>query len=145
MSAAVDAAVGTPAWRRASFIDGLSRHSQVVRTEVPGIPRASRTFAAAIWCDSIVDSSRSTHTRSCAHRDGRVELLLVRHVGDLVVGTHLAAQLVAEVGLGRLAHADDVGSHARQRSDEAALVLRKGRLDEDDVHAREPSGGSPSG
>ena len=31
------------------------------------MPRASRTVAAAIWCDSIVDSSRSTHTWSCAH------------------------------------------------------------------------------
>ena len=65
--AAVDAAVGTPAWRRASFIDGLSRHSHVVRTEVPGIWRASRTRAAAIWWDSIVDSSRSTHINPCAH------------------------------------------------------------------------------
>ena len=76
--------------------------------------------------------------------DGGVQLLLVGHVGDLVVGAHLAAQLVAEVPLGRLAHSDDAGSHARQRSDEPALVVRKGRLDEDDVHAREPSGASPS-
>ena len=65
--AAVDAAVGTPAWRSASFIDGLSRHSHVVRTEVPGMSRASRTRAAAIWWDSIVDSSRSTQTNPCAH------------------------------------------------------------------------------
>ena len=53
LSAAVDAAVGTPAWRSASFIDGLSRHSQVVRTEVPGMPVASRTWAAAILWASI--------------------------------------------------------------------------------------------
>ena len=33
----------TPASRSTSFIEGLSRHSQVVRTEVPGMPRASRT------------------------------------------------------------------------------------------------------
>ena len=38
-----DAAVGTPAARSASFIDGLSRHSQAVCTEVPGIVHASRT------------------------------------------------------------------------------------------------------
>ena len=66
-SAAVDAAVGTPALRSASFIDGLSRHSQVVRNEVPGMPRASRTSAAAIWWDSMVLSSRSIHIRSWAH------------------------------------------------------------------------------
>ena len=53
--------------RSASFIDGLSRHSQVVRTEVPGMCRASRTRAAAIWWDSMVDSSRSTHIKPCAH------------------------------------------------------------------------------
>src|SRR5580704_20323 len=39
-STAADAAVGTPAARGASFIDGLSRHSQAVRTEVPGIVQA---------------------------------------------------------------------------------------------------------
>ena len=61
MSAAVEAAVGTPTLRSASFIDGLSRHSQVACTDVPGIPVASRTCAAAIVCDSIVASSRSTH------------------------------------------------------------------------------------
>ena len=37
----------TPAARRASFIDGLSRHSQAVRTEVPGIVQFSRACAAA--------------------------------------------------------------------------------------------------
>ena len=67
LSAAVDAAVGTPALRSASFIDGLSRHSHVVRNVVPGMPRASRTSAAAIWWDSIVDSRRSIHIWSCAH------------------------------------------------------------------------------
>ena len=35
-STAVEAAVGTPAARSASFIDGLSRHSHAVRTDVPG-------------------------------------------------------------------------------------------------------------
>ena len=58
------AAVGTPAARRASFIDGLSRQSQVARTDVPGIPQASRTWAAAIVWASTVASSRSIHTRS---------------------------------------------------------------------------------
>ncbi len=67
VSAAVDAAVGTPAWRRTSFMDGLSRQSHVVRTEAPGMPRASRTCAAAIWWDSIVDSSRSIQPMLWAH------------------------------------------------------------------------------
>jgi hypothetical protein len=43
LCAAVDAAVGTPAARSASFIDGLSRHSHAVRTDVPGIVQFSRT------------------------------------------------------------------------------------------------------
>ena len=64
---AAEAAVGTPADRNASFIDGLSRHSHVVRTEVPGMLRASRTRAAVSWWDSMVDSSRSTQTWLCAH------------------------------------------------------------------------------
>ena len=72
VSAAVDAAVGTPAARSASFIDGLSRHSQAVRTEVPGIVHASRTCAAASVCASIVDSRRSTHTLSCTQRTASV-------------------------------------------------------------------------
>ena len=42
--------------RRACFIDGLSWHSQVAFTDVPGMPHASRTCAAAIVCDSIVAS-----------------------------------------------------------------------------------------
>ena len=58
---AADAAVGIPAARSASFIDGLSRHSQAVRTEVPGIVQFSRACAAARVCASIVASSRSTH------------------------------------------------------------------------------------
>ena len=57
-----EAAVGTPASRSASFIDGLSRQSHVVRTDVPGMPVASRTWAAAIVWASTVASSRSTHT-----------------------------------------------------------------------------------
>jgi hypothetical protein len=39
LSAAVEAAVGTPASRSACFIDGLSRHSHAVRTDVPGMCR----------------------------------------------------------------------------------------------------------
>ena len=57
---AADAAVGTPAARSASFIDGLSRHSHAVRTDVPGIVQFSRACAAAMVCASIVASSRST-------------------------------------------------------------------------------------
>ena len=34
--------------RRACFIEGLSRHSHAVRTDVPGMPDASRTCAADI-------------------------------------------------------------------------------------------------
>ena len=37
------AAVGMPAARSASFIDGLSRHNHAVRTDVPGIVQLSRT------------------------------------------------------------------------------------------------------
>ena len=62
LSAAVDAAVGIPASRSACFIDGLSRHSQAVRTEVPGMSVRSRTCAAASVCASIVASSPSTQT-----------------------------------------------------------------------------------
>ncbi len=71
-SAAVDAAVGTPAARSASFIDGLSRHSHAVRVEVPGIVQVSRTWATGMMCDSIVDSSRSTQARSWIHRTASV-------------------------------------------------------------------------
>jgi hypothetical protein len=62
LSAAVEAAVGTPAARSTSFIDGLSRHSHAVRGEVPGIVHASRTCAVGSVCASIVVSSRSTHS-----------------------------------------------------------------------------------
>ena len=65
---AAEKAVGTPADRSASFIDGLSRHSQAVRTDVPGIVQASRTCAAAMVCASTVASSRSTHSLSCTQR-----------------------------------------------------------------------------
>jgi hypothetical protein len=58
----VEAAVGTPAARSASFIDGLSRHNQVVCTEVPGMPVRSRARAAGRVCASMVASRRSTHT-----------------------------------------------------------------------------------
>ncbi len=72
MSAAVEAAVGTPAARRASFIDGLSRHSHVVRTDVPGIEQFSRTCAAARVCASIVASSLSTQTLDWIQRTAPV-------------------------------------------------------------------------
>ena len=72
MAAAVDAAVGTPASRSTSFIDGLSRHSHAVRTEVPGIVQFSRTWAAVMVCASIVHSSRSTQTLSWIHRTASV-------------------------------------------------------------------------
>jgi hypothetical protein len=64
----VDAAVGTPAARSASFIEGLSRHSQAVRTDVPGMVHASRTCATGGMCASMVASSRSTHSRPCTRR-----------------------------------------------------------------------------
>ena len=69
---AAEAAVGTPASRSASFIDGLSRHSQAVRTDVPGMVHASLTCAVARMCASTVASSRSTHSLSCTHRTARV-------------------------------------------------------------------------
>ena len=72
LATAAEIAVGTPAARSASFIDGLSRHSQAVRTEVPGIVQASRTSAAAMVCASIVASSRSTHSLSCTQRTAQV-------------------------------------------------------------------------
>jgi hypothetical protein len=67
-SAAVDAAVGTPAPRSASFIDGLSRQSHAVCTDVPGIVQCSRTRAVGSVCASIVVSSRSTQTLSWIQR-----------------------------------------------------------------------------
>ena len=51
--------------RSASFIAGLSRHRKAVRTLVPGMPHAARTFAAAMMCASTVASIRSTHTIRC--------------------------------------------------------------------------------
>ncbi len=72
MPAPAEAAVGTPASRSACFIDGLSRHSQAVRTDVPGIVQASLTCAAGMVCASIVASSRSTHSLSCTQRTAAV-------------------------------------------------------------------------
>ena len=69
---AADAAVGTPASRSACFIDGLSRHSQAVRTEVPGMVQASRTCAAGMVCASTVASSRSTHRLPWTQRTAAV-------------------------------------------------------------------------
>ena len=48
--------------RSASFIAGLSRHRKAVRDDVPGMPHASRTCAAAMMCASTVASRRSTQT-----------------------------------------------------------------------------------
>ncbi len=70
--AAVEAAVGTPAWRSTSFIDGLSRHSQAVRTDVPGMVQFSRTCAAGRVCASTTASRRSTQSRSCTQRTASV-------------------------------------------------------------------------
>jgi hypothetical protein len=70
-----------PAARSASFIDGLSRHSQAVRTDVPGIVQFSRTCAAAQVCASIVASSRSTQTLSWIQRTASVSTPDVDHVG----------------------------------------------------------------
>ena len=67
-STGADWAQGTPAWRRASFIAGLSRQSQVVKTVVPGMPQASRTLAAGITWASMVASSRSTQLRAWQRR-----------------------------------------------------------------------------
>ena len=72
LDTAADAAVGTPAARSASFIDGLSRHSQAVCTDVPGIVHASRTCAVDMMCASMVASSRSTHSLSCTQRTARI-------------------------------------------------------------------------
>ena len=60
--AAVDAAQRTPASRSTSFIAGLSRHRNAVRSDVPGMPHASRTRAAAMMWASTVASRRSTQT-----------------------------------------------------------------------------------
>ena len=58
----MDRAHGMPAARNASFMAGLSRHRNAVRTEVPGMPQASRTSAAVMTWASTVASSRSTQT-----------------------------------------------------------------------------------
>ena len=42
---------------------GLSRHSQAVLVEVPGISQASRTWATGMMWASTVASMRSTHSR----------------------------------------------------------------------------------
>ena len=57
-------AVGTPASRSASFMAGLSRQSQAVRVEVPGISHCSRTQAQGVMWASTVASRRSTQERS---------------------------------------------------------------------------------
>ena len=72
LSAAVDAAVGTPAARSASFIDGLSRQRYAVRTDVPGMVHVSRTCATGRMCASMVDSSRSTQIWSWIQRTASV-------------------------------------------------------------------------
>ena len=68
LAALVDCAQGMPAARSASFIDGLSRHSQAVRTLVHGMPQRSRTRATGRMCASTVASSRSIQMRRCRLR-----------------------------------------------------------------------------
>jgi hypothetical protein len=51
-----DAAQGTPAWRKTSFIATLSRQGKAVRAEMPGMVQASRTLAAGRTCASTVAS-----------------------------------------------------------------------------------------
>ena len=73
----VDDLVGAVGGRRRGGRDAGLAEAPPSSTACPGTatwsaPRcpgsaASRTCAAAIWCDSIVDSSRSTHIRPCAH------------------------------------------------------------------------------
>jgi hypothetical protein len=69
--AAVERAHGTPPSRSTSFIAGLSRHRNAVRTDVPGIPAASRTFAIGMMCASTVASIRSTCFRLCTNWSAR--------------------------------------------------------------------------
>ncbi len=57
-----------PASRSTAFIDGLSRQRNVVCTDVPGIPHASRTRAADITWASIDASRRSIWTCCCSPR-----------------------------------------------------------------------------
>jgi uncharacterized membrane protein len=64
----MDWAQGTPAARRASFMAGLSRHSQVVFTLVPGMPQRSRTTAALITWASTTASRACTGTFDCTNR-----------------------------------------------------------------------------
>ena len=69
-----------------------------------------------------------------AHRlDERTD---VGDVRDLLVVEHPAAQVAVEPVGRTLADADHVGAGLRETADEFALVRRKCRLDEDDVHAQ---------
>ena len=59
-AAPVDWAQGTPPSASTCFIAGLSRQRNAVWVDVPGIPAASRTRAAAMMCASTTASSLST-------------------------------------------------------------------------------------
>ena len=54
--------------RSASFIAGLSRQRKAVCTVVPGMPAASRTFAAGMMWASTVASMRSTQAFAWTRR-----------------------------------------------------------------------------
>ena len=58
----MDWAQETPAARKASFMAGLSRHSHVDFTLVPGMPHFSRTLAAHMTWASTEASSLCTLT-----------------------------------------------------------------------------------
>ncbi len=64
----MEAAVAMPAFRRASFMAGLSRQRKAVSTEVPGMVAAARTRAAGRMWASTVASIRSTHSRAWTRR-----------------------------------------------------------------------------
>ena len=65
----------------ASFIDGLSRHSHAVWTDVPGIVQFSRTWATDMVCASIVVSRRSTQSWSWIQRMASVKIPTSTTVG----------------------------------------------------------------
>ena len=71
VEAPIDRAHGTPPARSTSFIAGLSRHRYAVRTDVPGMPAASRTRATGMMWASIVASIRSTGLTPWTKRSAR--------------------------------------------------------------------------
>ena len=134
LPAAVEAAVCTPASRSTCFIDGLSRHSHAVLTDVPGMAHASRTRAAASVCASIVASIRSTHSLSCTRRTWSCHRLDIGDRRHLLVVTQPALHLLVQHLCWRLAETYHRRADLGQRADEVALAGGEARLDEDDVH-----------